>query len=335
MRQMQIITAVLVTLLQPGLCSDDIDASPMMDEATAIKLLQGIGVRVVQNPSGVVLGIETSAVGEAFKDEHMLYVRAVRSAEYVNLSQTSVTDIGLTVLAGMPCLKTLSLPAKVTPVGLRSLKQLPALEGLFTRPLHASPETLAEINQLTNLRALSVWWTEEHSDQDLMRLRDLDNLWKPPLPPGLTDDGLASLKEFANVSRLELGRCTKITDDGLRHIRELPSVNTIDFPPQITDTGLRYLHGVQGIRSIGLYRTQVTNDGLVYLQDNPDLRFLILPPSITDEGVRHLHKCTKLSVVDCFGNNISEEAIKALKEQIPHVKLTIRPGPDKSRHHRP
>jgi len=326
MRQMQMIIAVLVIFLRSGLCSDDIDSAPMMDETTAIGLLQGMGVRVVQNPSGIVLGIETSGLGEAFKDEHMLYVRAVRSAEYVNLSQTSVTDTGLTVLAGMPCLKTLSLPAKVTPVGMRSLKQLPALEGLFTRPQHASPEALAEINQLTNLRALSVWWTEEHSEEDLLRLRDLDKLWMPPLPPGLTDDGLAALKEFAGLTRLELGRCTKITDDGLRHIRELPNVTDVDLPPQITNDGLRHLHRLIGIDRINLYKTQVTNEGLVYLQDVPALRSLVLPPRVTDEGIEHLQKCTSLSSLRYYGNHITPQAIDRLREQVPRLKVTALPG---------
>ena len=79
----------------------------------------------------------------------------------------------------------------------------------------------------------------------------------------VTDDGLATAKQFKNLVLLRI-ESPLITDQGLQHVGEIKGLRELwlDHVPRVTDTGLEHLKTLTEVRSLMVRGTQVTDAGL-------------------------------------------------------------------------
>ncbi len=84
---------------------------------------------------------------------------------------------------------------------------------------------------------------------------------------GVTDDGLAAVREMPNLRRLRLDR-TAITDAALQPLAHLWRLESLNLRhTAITDAGLARLHGAPRLRTIYLWETEVTSEGVKALAE--------------------------------------------------------------------
>jgi hypothetical protein len=163
----------------------------------------------------------------------------------------------------------------------------------------------------------------------------------------LTDAGLAHLKAFPNVQKLNLLGCDRITDEGMAQLKPLVSLQelNLDFT-KITDKGMAEIKGLKELRKLNLEtmpigdaslahlkgltkleiltlnKASVTDAGLAHLTVLPKLRWLWLTETkVTDQGLDHLKKITTLEVVNVVGTQVTAKGIADLKKSLPKVRI--------------
>ncbi len=83
----------------------------------------------------------------------------------------------------------------------------------------------------------------------------------------VTDEGLATLSELPNLTRLHL-ELTGITDAGLAHIAGLKQLEYLNlYGTEITDAGLAHLEGLSNLKRLYLWQTKVSYDPAMALQE--------------------------------------------------------------------
>jgi hypothetical protein len=90
-----------------------------------------------------------------------------------------------------------------------------------------------------------------------------------------TDDGLAVLAHFSELSFLNLSHCRHLTDRSLLHVRGLTWLRTLRLTGTgITDEGLGHISGLEHLVNLHVDYTAVTPEGLQQLGPRPKLRTL-------------------------------------------------------------
>lgn len=110
----------------------------------------------------------------------------------------------------------------------------------------------------------------DFGDAELARLAPLHaNLHALNLSrSGVTDAGLAHLREMKNLARLDLSN-TAIGDAGLAHLAELRRLEYLNlYGTPVTDEGLRHLASIPTLRRVFLWQTAVTDEGVAFLQES-------------------------------------------------------------------
>lgn len=124
--------------------------------------------------------------------------------EFLNLTETHVTDEGVTYLQKMPRLKTLTLTrTRVTDASCTSLAQFTNLEALWLAGTSITDDGLRNLGNLTNLK------------------------WFGVSDTGVTDAGLESLENLRRLEYLDV-RGTQVTGQGAAALQEkLPSLTQV------------------------------------------------------------------------------------------------------------
>ena len=163
--------------------------------------------------------------------------------EYVGVSRTVITDVGLGHLAGASELKLLYLEDTVVgDGGLAHLTKLAKLEALNLNNTDVSDEGLAHLKGLSELMVLKLQNTR------------------------VSDAGLEHLKGLSRLEQLWLGG-TAVTDVGLAYLAGLTSLQSVDLAStKVTDKGLVNLKGLGGLRELSLRQSEVTQAGYMDLR---------------------------------------------------------------------
>jgi YHS domain-containing protein len=83
----------------------------------------------------------------------------------------------------------------------------------------------------------------------------------------VTDEGLAQIAAFPNLTRLHLEN-TGITDAGLKHLASLKNLEYLNlYGTKVTDAGLAQLKGNTNLQKVFVWQTPVTANGAKALQD--------------------------------------------------------------------
>ena len=144
---------------------------------------------------------------------------------------------------------------------------------------------------------------------------------------GITDDGVAELKELKGLKALRLAGCIKMTDKAAETIKVFTDLEELSLPSTITAGGVKNLVGLKKLKNLDLGGTDMTDAAVKHIADNmPDLQGLELGTSlgtqVSDASVPHFARLKKLKSLGLGGSQITEKGMKELKELLPDCKIT-------------
>jgi Leucine-rich repeat (LRR) protein len=195
--------------------------------------------------------------GTRVTDKTLGFLTNQKFLDVLVLSGTSITNDGMQLLGKITSLKLLWLDdTAVTDEGLIHLKSL-SLERLEVPQItDRGLQHIAHLTELTRLDLPNV------SDDGLKNLQDLKALDILILGSKVTNAGLkhlAPLRDNLNVLSLS---GTKITDDGLASLKDFSRLEYLFLnDTEITDNGLEQLKSFANLRRVDLQGTAVTEAG--------------------------------------------------------------------------
>jgi Leucine-rich repeat (LRR) protein len=173
----------------------------------------------------------------------------------------------MALLLHFPTLKRVDLfGAPVTDKCLKDLAALTELEYLNLKDTKVGDATLTALKGLTKLRALKIG-------------------------SGITDAGLANLKDFKQLQQLDL-QGDRFTDAGLAHLKNLTELRRLELMGEkFSDAGLAPLKELTHLEWLGISSLKISDKSIPHLRALKKLRILRLYlSSITPEGVAELQK---------------------------------------------
>ena len=185
------------------------------------------------------------------------------SLHHLMIDNAPITDAGLTSLAKLPHLTTLSLNGSEAD---RSEPSLFAVAGTG----------LAGLKHLRNLDLRSAALNGS-TLRHMGRLPDLQNLWFAG--NAITDDDLRALAPLTNLKWLEI-HDSRINGTGFRALTGQTRLNrlTLHNAP-ITDQGAAFLARLPALQTVNLDSTHLTTAGLQVLQAAPSITSLTVKPN--------------------------------------------------------
>jgi uncharacterized membrane protein len=150
------------------------------------------------------------------------------------------------------------LAVKVAPADPAALAAVRAL-GVSVAPLSAATSLLQV--QCTNVAGT-------FGDRELARLAPIAQqvTWLSLGGTRVTDDGLAVVEQFRNLTRLHLDR-TDVSDTGVQHLTKLTRLEYLNlYGSRVTDTGLSELGGLTALRHLYAWQTGITPAGVERLR---------------------------------------------------------------------
>lgn len=113
-------------------------------------------------------------------------------------------------------------------------------------------------------------------DKDLLKRREQLPYFRSMVlnGPGITDQGIALLKDCKKIRELHL-MGTRVTNVGLARVAELTTLDWLVIDGGLgTDSGMRSLSSLQGLKSLQLIETMVSEEGLDTIFHYPELQYL-------------------------------------------------------------
>ncbi|MBM83186.1 MAG: hypothetical protein CMJ78_21710 [Planctomycetaceae bacterium] len=251
-----------------------------------------------------------------FFDNDLAMVSRLDRIQALTISRTSISDSGISALAGSRELRKLSLRANhITDESLKSIARIKTLEELDLSMTQVTGSGLKYLKHLPNLRVLNLEGTplEDAHLRHLGELRNLEILNLASTP--ISGVGFAAVDRFEHVKDLNL-QSTKLTAEGSAHLPMLPSLVKLNATSsQLGDGSLRALAGSHDLETVWIRGTNLTNDGLRYFRGKQNLKTLSVgSKAIDDDGLKHLAGLRNLHAIDFNGTSIMGEGVVHLRE---------------------
>jgi Leucine-rich repeat (LRR) protein len=281
----------------------------------------------------------------AVNDEDLALLESFEWLESLDLSDTPITDAGLTHLVGLKKLKKLDLMHTNTFTGLTDLREKIGKELKIDHPLAALAET-AKGRPEGERRALALlarFPAEFHVDDkdkqkpvvgialrdmpvpdvllaalpDLPALRSLDLSLSPLKGADLAPLGRLDRLENLSLYSTGVGDAALATIKGLKQLRSL----NVAYDP-VTDKGLDELNGLAELQTLILYHTKVTDEGMARLATLTKLQELSLSgTAVSDKGLAALRGLGGLRLLSLSDTKVTDAGIKDLVKSAPMVKV--------------
>ncbi len=143
---------------------------------------------------------------------------------------------------------------------------------------------------------------------------------------------LDALTELPTLKRLRLPRAP-LSDDEFRHLAKLPELRWLEVQATyqwgLTDGALAHLASLRleklhaaGAITFGPDRLSVSDEGLKHLSKMKTLRELHIGGPITDQGLEHLYQLNDLEQLLIVSNEVTPEAERVLRAQLPGLSDT-------------
>lgn len=189
--------------------------------------------------------------GTHITDAAMVPIGALSGLRNLRLDRTQISDRGLQHLAGHVDMNLLSLnKTQITDAGVTHLAKMSRLDILGLGDTQVTDRAFDTIERMSQLRFLGLNGTQITdagverlatrtslkqlflggigvTDACLPKLQSLDLEWLSLLETSVTDDGLASIRQFKNLVLLRI-TSPLITDRGLEHIGDQAIERTLD-----------------------------------------------------------------------------------------------------------
>ncbi len=206
--------------------------------------------------------------------------------------------------------------------GLAHLARLTSLERLVLVATHVGDKELAHLANLASLRRLFLYGTPT-GDEGMVHVGKVETLEMLGLSSGVSDKGLAQLRDLANLRWLSTGG-SGITDEGLAHLAGLTRMEYLDLRnTRVTDDGLVHVAGMRDLQNLCLYSTRVTEKGFKHLEGLSKLQTLQVLFGATDVGLPCLSKLPALRNVTVDGGSISAGNLALLQEMASLEELYL------------
>ncbi|OWK36957.1 Alanyl-tRNA synthetase [Fimbriiglobus ruber] len=253
----------------------------------------------------------------------------------LNLSGSSVTDIGLQELKGLTNLTCLNL--SLSKISNNCTKTLGGLPGLISLDLGSTPVNGKALRDLARMKNLSQVRMNRSgiTDTDVLALREAGKLhllsdgYAPPRSPSAVDDvvgldlsdsaltsvGLQEVACFRNLENLNLSK-SAVTDTDLRIVKQLGKLEELDLSDTaVSDTGLEAIQGLDKITSLNLSGTKITDAGMKKLKKYRNLSSLKLEnTTVTDAGLLELSGIPRLTDLGLSDTAITDGRLKTLRQ---------------------
>ncbi len=182
---------------------------------------------------------------------------------------------------------------------------------------------LASLKDLKNVEILHIY-SENITEPSLAQLEQLAELRELHLSScsKITDAGLERLRSLTRLEVLELDS-TKVTGDGLRHLKGLKNLTALNlnYCP-LTDAGLDPLKDNRRLKRFSLAGTAVTDDGLARLATMSELTELNLTGTrVSDAGLAHLKGLNQLGILTLFETKVTDKGVADLKKSLSQLTV--------------
>ncbi|MCE9528765.1 MAG: hypothetical protein K8R36_22185, partial [Planctomycetales bacterium] len=306
----------------------------------AIRELEGVGVRTSkkyyrdENRYGEIARLQFPT--QVCKPRHFQLAAEIGDLDWLDLDYTNFRDSDAPTLAAHPNLKRLALAGNLGAADetLKSVAKLQSLEFLELGGTGVTDEGLPEIARLPKLQHLGLSRTAVTSP-GLVHLRPLQSLRFLGLSLTNVDDtGLEAIAELRGLETIclsntkvrgtslaALARLTKLTDlrlqgcslqdgSGLAQLKSLKHLLLTDC--QIPPGFLKNVWEMNKLESLNLRGSAITDDHLAELYLATQLSTLLLGKTDTLGGTN-------------YRQNLSEEALRRLRAELPYVRIVVTP----------
>jgi hypothetical protein len=175
-------------------------------------------------------------------------------------------------------------------------------------------DDLLHLNDLPNLKGLTLFWTRKITDttaERLGRLRQLKSLsiWGTQID----DAGFAHVKGLIRLEHLSIG-ANHITDAGLANIRDLTRIEELDlWEDAVTDAGLVNIEPLTRLRSLSLQGQRLTDAALSHIRNLRELKKLsVRSDSIGDLGIENVRGLIHLESLSLLYSDMTDAALANL-----------------------
>jgi hypothetical protein len=235
-----------------------------------------MGANATDKDLAAVAGLKTirevklpAAVSQV-TDKGVAALAALPDLETLHVDNTQLTDAGLAKLKGLKNLKKLTIAnTKVTDKGLAALKDFPALEWVGVGKLNVTATGLTSLTACKEVRSLFVADQPALTDAVLEKVAGMPKLERLEIARAekVTDKGLVALKK-ASLQRLVIVNCKGVTDVGIAELKNYAQLTDLELweCKGVTDKSVPVLGGMEGLKSLKLSRSGVSKMGVEELK---------------------------------------------------------------------
>ncbi|KAL5150319.1 F-box/LRR-repeat protein 14 [Glycine soja] len=303
----------------------------MLDDGSSSSLVYGVeGNWLVLLPMLNVNGLkklEYLNIGccKCVTDSDIKSISELINLKELQISNSSITDIGITYLRGLEKLTTLNVEGcNITAACLEFIHALTSLACLNLNRCGLSDDGFEKISGLKNLKRLSLAFNRI-TDACLVHLKGLTNLEYLNLDScRIGDGGLANLTGLTLLKSLVLSD-TDIGNSGLRYISGLKKLEDLNVSfTTVTDNGLKRLSGLTQLKSLNLDARQITDAGLANLTSLSGLITLdLFGARISDNGTTFLRSFKNLQSLEICGGGLTDAGVKNIREIVSLTQLNL------------
>lgn len=286
-------------------------------------------MRLSSLPAGLEQFREMDLKQSPVTDQGLPHLAKLTNLESVNLSNTKITDAGLSVTLNLPKLTRLDLSAcTVTPAMMASLSKLENLEVLSLEGTRIGDEDVSQLANLAQLKELNLSHTmiTDSSFRVLGTLKSLEIL--KVSNTNLNGSGMQFMKSKraeGGLRVLDASR-THFGEQGLQHLKGAEALEELNVAAAgVTDRALaQHLKGVSHLKKLILSFNTISNAGVPALASIKSLEELYLCEcyKMDDQSLFLLKSNKELKVLDVSGcGNVSTKGGQALKKFLPDCEI--------------
>ena len=224
----------------------------------------------------------------------------------------------LSAVTELPDLKTLVLNGvNCDQQSFELVGKMPVLQHLEIPMSPATPEALAELTGLQNLKFIQLFRADV-TDDGFKELAKIDGLQQIRCAQTrISNDALKNISSLESLKALDLSDCNLVNDSGLLHLTKVPDLRFLKlWGPGITNAGMQHVGRMNSLQVLGLNDTGVTDDGVAELAGLNNLREVhLFRTSIGDDGLKVLAELPNMQLFNLRDTKISDAAISHLLQR--------------------
>lgn len=327
-------------------CAATARAAEEMSEADAIEKLNAMGATLLpaplsqdeyrktrrQRPRGRPSTeaprpiARVQLAGERFGDQHLKLLKHIPMLDSLLISNTSVTDAGLSELKALRRLNTLTINgpiahSRLTDSGVKQLSDISTLTQLYLSEVRVTDEGMTSVAKLHNLEKLSIR-AAEVTDACIKHISTLQKLKVLAVGGlGITDEGMRTISELPALEDLGVSE-SSISDHGLDLFRRLPKLTSLHVrSDQFSERAIGRLKGMLALKILSIGGASINDTSLADLAGLPSLESLDISynPGISDAGLKHLLPLKKLASLGLHHTSITNDGLPWLTA-LPNLK---------------